>query len=67
VFMVRAGYKIYTNSSDDLNSALTGLTAGFTAQLPLNKESGSFLGLDYSYRTTNPFDGVHSVGVSIGF
>jgi len=67
VFMVLAGYKIYTNSSDDLNSALTGLTAGFTAQLPLNKESGSFLGLDYSYRTTNPFDGVHSVGVSIGF
>lgn len=66
VFFVRAGYRL-TAGGDDLNSALTGLTAGFTAQLPLNKESGSFLGLDYSYRTTNPFDGVHSVGISIGF
>ena len=66
VFMVRAGYKIVASSDDPLNSALTGLTAGFTAQLPLNKEKGSFLGLDYAYRTTNPFDGVHSIGISVG-
>jgi hypothetical protein len=68
VFMVRGGYKIYNQGGDDLRPALTGLTAGFTAQLPLSKENkGSFLGLDYSYRATNPFQGVHSVGIMVGF
>ncbi len=66
VFMVRVGYKIYMLSAGDLKSAITGLTAGFTAQLPLNKDKGSFLGLDYSYRATNPFQGVHSIGITVG-
>jgi len=66
VFMVRLGYKVFLTSSEDLKSALTGLTAGFTAQLPLNKSKGTFLGIDYSYRATNPFQGVHSVGIAIG-
>lgn len=66
VFMVRMGYKVFLIDSDDLKSALTGLTAGFTAKLPLNKDKGTFLGIDYSYRATNPFQGVHSVGLAIG-
>ena len=66
VFMVRMGYKIFLIDSDDLKSALTGLTAGFTAHLPLNKSKGTYLGIDYSYRATNPFQGVHSVGLAIG-
>jgi hypothetical protein len=47
-------------------SALTGPTAGLTVNVPLaKKDSGkdSKLGIDYSFRATNPFSGVHSVGV----
>ena len=67
VFMVRMGYKAYTSNEEAGKSALTGLTGGFTAQIPTNKEEGTYLGLSYSYRTTNPFQGVHSVGLNVGF
>lgn len=49
----------------DRTTALTGPTAGFTVDVPMNKEKGSTFGLDYSYRASNPFQGVHSIGVRI--
>ncbi|MCH8329889.1 MAG: PorV/PorQ family protein [Bacteroidetes bacterium] len=65
-FMVRAGYKYEEGitKSETRNSALTGLGAGFTVELPM-KTDGPTFGLDYSYRTTNPFNGIHSLGVRI--
>lgn len=67
VFMVRLGYKAVTNSDEYTKSALTGFTGGFTAQVPTNRDNGTYLGLSYSYRSTNPFAGVHSVGLNVGF
>ncbi len=65
-FMVRAGYKIYDNRFDGATStALTGFTGGFTVDIPLNKNGSSTFGIDYSYRTTNPFSGIHNIGVRI--
>jgi hypothetical protein len=68
--MLRAGYgyeKGIGNDDDSKDayrtSAQKGLSAGFTIELPLNKEKGSTFGLDYSYRSTKPFDGTHSIGV----
>jgi hypothetical protein len=49
----------------DRTTVLTGPTAGFSVDIPLNKEKGSTFGLDYAYRFTNPFDGIHSIGVKI--
>jgi hypothetical protein len=71
--MVRAGYayeKGITNTADDpdkesRNTVFTGPTAGFTIEIPMNKAKGSTFGLDYSYRATNPFKGVHSFGARI--
>jgi hypothetical protein len=71
--MVRVGYayeKGITNISDDASKAprytcYTGPTAGFTLEIPMNKVKGSTFGLDYSYRATNPFKGVHCFGVRI--
>lgn len=68
--MLRAGYG-YTKgigNDDDTKenyrtSAQKPLSAGFTIELPLNKEKGSTFGLDYSYRATKPFDGTHSIGI----
>lgn len=68
--MLRAGYgyeKGIGNDDDSKEnyrtSAQKGLSAGFTVEVPLSKEKGSSFGLDYSYRSTQPFDGTHSIGV----
>ena len=73
MFMVRAGYMAEisssANDSDDLTvsgrtNAFTGPTAGFSIEAPLNKK-GSTFSIDYAYRATNPFNGVHTIGARI--
>lgn len=65
-FMFRAGYNYENKKKDDENSmnALTGFNAGFTFEVPLKKD-GMTLGLDYSYRSSNPFSGTHSFGIKL--
>lgn len=48
-------------------TAYTGLTAGLSLDIPFSTGGGekSNLGIDYSYRATNPFGGTHSFGVRI--
>lgn len=72
LFMLRGGYVLQMGSSGADNniaiSALTGPSAGVTVNVPLaKKDSGknSKLGIDYSFRATNPFAGVHAIGVRI--
>jgi len=67
--MVRGGYNFEKGIGNDDESkdqfrttAHTGMSAGFTIELPLNKEKGSTFGLDYSYRATQPFNGTHCIG-----
>ena len=65
--MLRGGYTYeegITNNTDR-TTALTGPSAGFTVAVPLNKEKGSSLAIDYSYRATDPFSGIHSIGARI--
>jgi hypothetical protein len=65
-FMLRGGY-VYEEglgNPETRTTALTGPTGGLTFELPLN-DKGTTFGLDYSYSTTNPFNGVHSFGVRI--
>lgn len=68
-FMIRGGYMLEMGSPGSDNaftrtSALSGPTGGFTIEMPLNK-SGSTVSLDYAYRATNPFSGVHTIGARI--
>lgn len=65
-FILRGGYQYETGigSEDDSKTVFTGPTGGFTVQIPAGK-NGSIIGLDYSYRVTNPFAGVHSIGAHI--
>ena len=67
IFMIRGAYKYSQGQlSDDNRKSGKGLSGGFTAMLPLSKEEqSSGIALDYSYRATNPFSGIHSVGVRI--
>ncbi len=72
ILMLRGGY-VFEKKSDkesdsyitDNTNVLTGPCAGMTIELPLNKDKSTTLGIDYSYRATNPFQGTHSFGVRI--
>lgn len=45
-------------------TAFTGPTCGATVEIPFGAKKSTF-GIDYSYRFTNPFGGVHSFGFRI--
>jgi hypothetical protein len=64
---LRGGYAMEkgTFKKADRTNALTGPNAGITVQVPVNKKKGSTIGIDYSYRATDPFQGTHSFGVRI--
>jgi len=47
----------------DRSNANRGLRAGFTVQVPMNKDTGSVFGIDYSYRPTDHFKGTQSIGI----
>jgi hypothetical protein len=65
-FMIRGGMLIEDGIFDDLErtNALTGPTGGVTFQVPFG-DTGKSFGIDYSYRATDPFDGVHSFGARL--
>lgn len=72
MFMIRGGYAmekyIFKKGNDDLKAqrmtAFTGLCLGATVEIPFGEKKSTF-GIDYSFRQTNPFNGVHSFGFRI--
>jgi hypothetical protein len=65
-FILRGGYAYETNigNEEETMTVYVGPSAGLTVQVPAGK-NGTLFGFDYSYRLTNPFGGVHSLGVHI--
>ncbi len=65
-FILRAGYQWEDGltNEEERTTVFVGPHAGLTVQVPTS-QNGSVIGLDYSYRVTNPFDGVHSIGAHI--
>lgn len=66
---LRAGYTYEDGilSDTERTTALTGPSGGLSVQIPMNKEKKSTFALDYAYRTTDPFQGTHSIGVRLTF
>lgn len=68
-FMLRGGYAFEDGGFkyDTRTNVHTGLSAGVSYEVKMNKEdkNSTKLGIDYSYRTSNPFGGTHSVGVRL--
>jgi hypothetical protein len=66
MFSVRLGYLYEQDiaSSEDRLTALSGLNAGASIDLPLGK-GGKKVGIDYSYRSTEFFDGSHGIGIRL--
>ena len=63
-FQLRAGYlwEDGVGNEESITTAFTGPAAGFSVNLPASSD-GAMIGIDYSYRTTNPFNGNHSIGI----
>ncbi len=63
---VRGGYCYQEGifNADTRTSAFTGPFAGLSYDWNIDDEN--IISLDYSYRATNPFSGVHSFGIRIG-
>lgn len=64
--VLRGGYlweQGLLTASQDVSTAYTGPAGGIGLNLPAGE--GATLKLDYSYRTTNPFNGTHTLGVKI--
>ncbi|MGC9330355.1 MAG: PorV/PorQ family protein [Bacteroidales bacterium] len=66
LFFLRGGY-VYEKGMfeyTERNTVFTGPSAGLSVHIPMNN-SGSVIAIDYSYRDTNPFAGVHTIGARI--
>lgn len=67
IVMVRAGMvteKGIFQGEGNRTTAFTGPSCGATIEIPFGEKKSTF-GIDYSYRFTNPFGGVHSFGARI--
>ena len=71
ILFIRGGYvyedgdKLFGGDYETRETVFTGPSCGVSLQIPLNKETGTVFFLDYSYRDTDPFNGVHSFGAGI--
>ncbi len=70
--ILRGGYNFEKGMWNDIESAdrhnvNSGLSLGGSVQVPLNKEKGSFIAIDYAYRETSSFRGNHTFGIILNF
>jgi hypothetical protein len=67
MFHLRAGYLYEDGITNDEErvTVFTGPSAGLSVDLPFGAEKMSAFAIDYSYRATNPFSGVHSIGLRL--
>lgn len=66
IIALRAAYKKdigFVNAGE--RNVYTGIAAGLSLELPLNEDSDRKVGIDYSYRTTDPFRGSHNFTVRL--
>lgn len=64
---LRGGFMYEDGITNDAErtTVYTGPTAGLSFDLPFGDEKKSAISIDYAYRSTNPFAGIHSVGIRI--
>lgn len=65
-FTLRGAYKAEMGSGigDNLYS---GVAFGASIELPFNESKSNRMGIDYGYRTTNPFRGTHNLSIRLAF
>jgi hypothetical protein len=65
ILMLRCAYRFENGMFNPATrlDAYTGLAAGVSVDIPFKKDGGPRLALDYSFRSTSPFQGTHSMGL----
>jgi len=66
VVAIRAAFKKdigFVNEGE--RNVYSGFAGGISFNLPLNDESDRKVGIDYAYRTTDPFEGTHNFSVRL--
>jgi len=66
-FALRVGYKTELDVSDVEATIDNGVSASLSFSIPVRKGSESRLGLDYAYRQTKIFNGIHNLGLRLEF
>ncbi len=62
IVIVHAGYTFFDNSDQEkITTVFTGVSAGLGVNVPMGDNKFK---VDYSYRATKQFKGVHSIGIS---
>ena len=66
-FAVRAAYKMEFSTPAGSTQATIddGFAGGFSFSFPVKKDSETRLGIDYSYRNTAIYQGIHSIGLRL--
>lgn len=68
---LRAAYTyqdgMFNKTVAESGTVFTGLSLGASVSVPFNKEKETGIEIDYSYRTTNPYLGTHSMGLKLNF
>lgn len=67
MFHLRGGY-LWEKKMEDTDlreTVFTGPSAGVSIDFPFGDDKQSALAFDYAYRATDPFSGVHSIGVRL--
>lgn len=67
VFALRVGYKYEFDAPVGSTQATldNGLSAGFSFSVPVKKDSETRISLDYAYRQTDIFNGIHNLGIRL--
>lgn len=68
IFQLRSGYTYEQGMWDEITSpentnVSKGLSAGISLALPLSKEKGTYISIDYAFRQTVSFNHNHTVGL----
>lgn len=66
-FGLRAGYKTELNVSEAEATLDNGISGGISFSIPVRKGSDTRIALDYGYRQTKIFDGIHNLGLRLEF
>lgn len=66
-FAIRGGYKYEFDAAPGSVEATidNGFSGGLSVSLPVKKESNTRISLDYAYRNTEIFQGIHNVGLRL--
>ena len=68
IVALRAAYRLSLDGGSDIPDNLyTGFAGGISIDVPLKRAENRVVGIDYAYRTTNPFGGTHNFSLRYGF